>query len=59
MSPRTGRPKSDNAKSTQLAVRLTAEEVKKLDACVEHYQITRTAILRLGVEKLYEGIKKD
>ncbi len=53
-----GRPKSDNPKSTQLAVRLDKETLEKLDACVEAYGGTRVQIIRYGIEKLFSEIKK-
>ena len=59
MSPRTGRPKSDRPKATQLGVRLTNEELSQLDQCVSHYQVTRAEVLRLGLKKLYEDMKKE
>lgn len=58
MSPRTGRPKSERPKATQLGVRFTDEELKKLDECASHYQTTRAETLRIGLRKLYEAIKK-
>lgn len=59
MSPRTGRPKSENPKGTQLGVRLNDEQLEKLDAVSEHYKETRTDSLRRGIEKLYSEIKKE
>lgn len=58
MSPRTGRPKIDNPKGTQLGVRLNKEQLEKLDIVSEHYNETRTDSLRRGIEKLYSEIKK-
>lgn len=58
MSPRTGRPKSDNPKGKQLGVRFDKEELERLDAVAEHYQETRVASIRRGVERLYSEIKK-
>lgn len=58
MSPRTGRPKSDNPKGKQLGVRFDKEELEKLDIVAEHYKETRVASLRRGIEKLYSEIKK-
>lgn len=58
MSPRTGRPKSDNPKGKQLGVRFDKEELDKLDIVAEHYKETRVASLRRGIEKLYSEIKK-
>ena len=59
MSPRTGRPKSDKPKSTQLAVRLDEETLKKLDNLASLYGVSRVEVLRMGVERLHsEQVKK-
>lgn len=57
MSPRTGRPKSDNPKGKQLGVRFDKEELEKLDTVAEYYEETRVASIRRGIEKLYSEIK--
>ena len=58
MSPRTGRPKSDNPKGKQLGVRFDKGQLEKLDTVAEHYKETRAESIRRGVEKLYSEIKK-
>lgn len=58
MSPRTGRPKSKNSKTTQIVVRMDEKDVKKLDECVKETKETRTETMRIAIRKLYEGIKK-
>ncbi len=58
MSPRTGRPKSDNPRGKQLGVRLDNKELEKLDAVAERFRETRVASIRRGIEKLYSEIKK-
>lgn len=58
MSPRTGRPKSDNPKGKQLGVRFDKEQLEKLDTVAEHYKETRVESIRRGIEKLYSEIKK-
>ena len=60
MSPRTGRPKSDNPKSTQLAVRLDNETLNKLDELTAIHGVSRVEVLRMGIERLYseKGKKK-
>lgn len=58
MSPRTGRPKSENPKGKQLGVRFDEEQLKKLDSVADHYKETRAESIRRGVEKLYSEIKK-
>lgn len=53
-----GRPKSDNPKSTQLAVRLDKETLEKLDTCAKTYGETRVQVIRRGIEKIFSEIKK-
>lgn len=57
MSPRTGRPKSENPKSTQLAVRLDEETLGKLDEVAKVNSETRVQTIRRGIEKLYSELK--
>ena len=58
MSPRTGRPKSDNPKIKQIGVRFDKETLEKLDCLSEFYKESRAEILRRGVERLYTETKK-
>lgn len=58
MSPRTGRPKSNNPKEKQLGVRFDADTLNKLDVVAEHYKETRVASIRRGVKKLYFELKE-
>ena len=58
MSPRTGRPKSSNPKSTQLAVRLDKSTLEMLDAVAVKNSETRVQTIRRGIEKLYSELKK-
>ena len=57
MSPRTGRPKSEKPKSTQLAVRLDNETLDKLDAVAKENSETRVETIRRGINKLYSELK--
>lgn len=59
MSPRTGRPKSDNPKVKQLGVRFDADALEKLDALTAYYKETRVEVLRRGVEKLYSELPEE
>lgn len=58
MSPRTGRPKSENPKTKQLGVRFDENTLKKLDEVANFYDETRVETLRRGVEKLHSELKK-
>lgn len=53
-----GRPKSDNPKSTQLAVRINAEDLRKLDEIADYYKISRVEVLRKGISTLYGLLEK-
>lgn len=58
MSPRTGRPKSDNPKSTQLAVRLDDETLRQLDEIAKANSETRVQSIRRSIKSLYSELEK-
>lgn len=58
MSPRTGRPKSDNPKDTQLAVRLDDETLKQLDEVATKNSETRVQTIRRGIKVLHSELVK-
>lgn len=58
MSPRTGRPKSENPKSDRYLVRTTPEVTQMLEELSKHYGTSKSEIFRMGVERLYAETKK-
>lgn len=54
MSPSTGRPKSDNPRDMQYRLRLTSDEVKRLEYCCKVLGLTKAEVLRQGLEAMYE-----
>lgn len=58
MSPRMGRPPVDNPKSQQYRIRLTEEEVRKLEYCCKQTGKTKADVLREGLERIYNEVKK-
>lgn len=54
MSPRTGRPKSDNSKDTMLRVRIDEETVNKLEITSKELNITKSEVVRNGIESEYQ-----
>lgn len=58
MSPRTGRPKSDNPLNVDVKVRLDRTTSKKLDDYCKEHNITRTEAIRRGIHLLLEQRKK-
>lgn len=58
MSPRTGRPKSDNSKSERITVRLDSESSSTLKEYCEQENIEKAEAVRRGIGKLRSEIKK-
>lgn len=52
MSPRTGRPKSNNPKRNDVKVRLDDEAAKRLDEYCAKHDITRAEAIRQGIDLL-------
>lgn len=52
MSPRTGRPKVDNAKTEKMSICLDGETKQKLNAYCEAEGVTRSEAVRRGVDLL-------
>lgn len=57
MSPRTGRPKSDDSKHCEIKVRATKEDREKLLYCCEKTGMTQYEIVMLGIDKVYNEIR--
>lgn len=59
MSPKTGRPKSENSKDTMLRVRIDDEMVEKLEIASKRLNITKSDVVRNGIESEYQrSLKK-
>lgn len=56
-SKKIGRP-TTNPKNQSKRIRMTAEQVEKLDYCVKMTGKTQTDIFMLGLEKVYQELKK-
>ena len=58
MSPRTGRPKSENPKSNSIHVRLDSETIEILNTYCSQNNVTKTEAIRHGIYKLRSENKK-
>lgn len=58
MSPRTGRPKSDNPKCEEIKIRATKEDKKILKECCESLNKTQYEVVMTGIKEIYAKIKK-
>ena len=59
MSPRTGRPKSDNPKSDRINIRLDNEHSQIIQKYCEQEKVEKAEAIRRGIQKLKSEIKKD
>lgn len=59
MSPRTGRPKLENAKDARIGVRMDNETIRKLDEVVRLRSESRSEVVRRGIEHEYQEALKE
>ncbi len=57
MSPKTGRP-TDNPKKARLELRLSNDDISKLEYCYQKTGLSKAEILRKGLELVYQSLKK-
>ena len=52
-----GRP-TKSPKRNDTRIRMTDEELAMLNYCCEQTGLTKTAVISLGIKKVYEDVKK-
>ena len=52
MSPRTGRPKSENPLTARINIRLTEGEARELDDYCERKDTSRAEVAREGIKRI-------
>lgn len=58
MSPRTGRPTNDK-KGSKINIRLSENDLAKLEYCSERTKLTRAEIIRNGIDTIYNSLKES
>lgn len=53
-----GRP-TDNPMPIRKGFRISEEDAKKLEYCVEHLEMSESEIIRKGIDMVYRSIKKE
>ncbi len=56
-NPRIGRP-TDDPKTLSTRVRLSESDIEKLEFCSERLKLKKSEIIRMGIEKVYQEVKK-
>lgn len=59
MSPRNGRPPSEDPKSHRESFRLSDDDMMKLNYCMEKTGMNKTEVIRKGIEMVYNELKKE
>lgn len=58
MSPRTGRPKSENPKNIQIKVLADKQMSDDLDYCCKELSKTKSDVIRMGIKMVKDSVKK-
>ena len=58
MSPRTGRP-TDDPKIHQTKIRMSDDEVEKLEYCAKVLGLTKAEVIRQGIDQMYQKALKQ
>lgn len=58
MSPRIGRPKSENPKSEQIKIRATKEDKQLLEKCCKELNKTQYEVVMAGIKHIYANKEK-
>ena len=58
MSPKTGRPLSDNVRNAKVETKMSKDELEKLNYCCKVTGKTRAEIVREGIDKVYAKLNK-
>ena len=57
LSPRTGRPKAEKPKTIEVKARIDEETNKRLDEYCTRHGVTRTSVVRTGIEIVLDADK--
>lgn len=58
MSPRTGRPPSDNPKRNNTRIRMSDNEIEMLEYCCKITGLSKADVIRKGIKTVYEQTKE-
>lgn len=58
MSPRMGRPPSNNPKIHETRIRMSDKEVEMLEICCQRTGMTKADVIRKGIELVYNNLEK-
>lgn len=53
-----GRPPSDDSMKDRIFVRVSKETKKKLNECIQELEISRSDVVRKGIDMVHDSLKK-
>lgn len=57
MSPKTGRPKSENPQNIRFEIRINSQTNADLQECAEKLNISRAEVVKKGISLVKESLK--
>nr|DAP48764.1 MAG TPA: Alginate and motility regulator [Bacteriophage sp.] len=58
VSPRTGRPKTENPKSIKMNIRISPQTAQDLKECAEALHVPRVAVIERGIQSVKAELNK-
>ena len=58
MSPRMGRPPSNDPKSHETRIRMSDRELEMLEICCQKTGMTKANVIRKGIELVYKQVSE-
>lgn len=58
MSPRNGRPPSKDPKIHETRIRMSDNDIEKLEYCCKMTGLTKAEVIRKGIDEVYKKLKK-
>ena len=58
MSPRTGRPPSKDTKKHETRIRMSDNDVEKLEFCCKKTGMSKADVIRRGIELVYKEVSE-
>lgn len=58
MSPRNGRPPSKDPKTHETRIRMSDNDIEKLEYCCKQTGMKKADIIRRGIDEVYKQLKK-
>lgn len=59
MSPRTGRPPKEDSRENQYRLRMSNDELHKLEVCCQKKGLSKAEVIRKGIDLVYKEVSEQ